>query len=83
MQSDHAQVLWHASAVAERDSALKQADSKACELSQVRESSTALQQQLHVMTLEKQSDADKSAKVLSHCDYCDLSPACFINLISS
>ena len=50
-------------AVAERDSALKQAESTARELSQLRDSSAALQQQLHVMTLEKQSQAGKSAKV--------------------
>lgn len=49
--------------VAERDAALKQNESTARELSQLRESSALLQQQLHVMTLEKQSEAEKSAKV--------------------
>ncbi len=49
--------------VAERDAALKQNESTARELSQLRESSAVLQQQLHVMTLEKQSEAEKSAKV--------------------
>ena len=51
-------------AVAERDTAVKQAESTARELSQLRESSAALQQQLHVMTLEKQSQAGKSAEVV-------------------
>ena len=50
--------------VAERDAALKQNESTARELSQLRESSAVLQQQLHVMTLEKQSEAEKSAKVV-------------------
>lgn len=49
--------------MAERDAALKQNESTARELSQLRESSAVLQQQLHVMTLEKQSEAEKSAKV--------------------
>jgi len=49
--------------VAERDAALKQNESASRELSQLRESSAVLQQQLHVMTLEKQSEAEKSAKV--------------------
>ena len=49
--------------MAERDAALKQNQSTARELSQLRESSAVLQQQLHVMTLEKQSEAEKSAKV--------------------
>jgi len=50
--------------VAERDAALKQNESASRELSQLRESSAVLQQQLHVMTLEKQSEAEKSAKVV-------------------
>ncbi len=49
--------------VAERDAALKQNESASRELSQLRESSAVLQQQLHVMTLEKQSEAEKSTKV--------------------
>lgn len=53
--------------VAERDTAIKQNESTARELSQLRESSAVLQQQLHVMTLEKQSEAEKSAKVGCTC----------------
>lgn len=51
-------------AVAERDTAVKQAESTARELSQLRESSAVLQQQLHVMSVEKQSQAGKSAEVV-------------------
>lgn len=50
-------------AVAERDAALKQNSASAQELTHLRESSSALQQQLHVLTLEKQAEADKAVKV--------------------
>lgn len=50
--------------MAERDAAVKQGNSSAQELNQLRESSAALQQQLHVMTLEKQAEAEKAVKVL-------------------
>ena len=49
--------------MAERDTALKQGNSSAQELSQLRESSAALQQQLHVMSLEKHAESEKAVKV--------------------
>lgn len=49
--------------MAERDAALKQANTHAQELSQLRESSSALQQQLHVLTLAKQAEIEKAVKV--------------------
>ena len=52
--------------MAERDAALKQITTSAQELSQLRESSSALQQQLHVLTLEKQAEAEKAAKVATY-----------------
>lgn len=51
-------------AVAEREEALRQLSTSAQELSQMRESSSALQQQLHVLTLEKQAELEKSIKVI-------------------
>ena len=55
--------FWVARAVAERDAVLKQADSAAHELSQMRESAAVLQQQLQSMKLEKKAETDKNAKV--------------------
>lgn len=49
--------------MAERDTALRQVNTSAQELSQLRESSSALQQQLHVVTLEKQAELEKAVKV--------------------
>ena len=51
-------------AVAEHDAALRQNSTSAQELSQMRESSSALQQQLHVLTLEKQAELEKAVKVV-------------------
>ena len=67
-------------AVAEHDAAVKQVTSMTQELSQLRESSAALQQQLHVMTLEKQAEAEKAAKV--ECDSAEASIAAMHSMAS-
>ena len=63
MQTEHG-----CCAVAERDAALKQAETTSQELSKMREASSQLQQQLHVMSLEKQAADEKAATVA--CDTC-------------